>query len=401
MLTKDLLRYRIKNGKVIPLLINVDSKDLQLLAKQLLAEYDLEKNIARNKLNKNLDPILNTCGDIKLSKGINKILQDKSEFVSISNEKIIEERAKLFYDASKTIENNDNIIDYKTYQKIIFSENSFFNNRRAIYSDLPENDILHNIKINKNPISLLQRYNCTLIQSLLIYSQQLKLNIQIPEPKEMRKFLRYLKFFRLMASIKCENKKSFSMNIDGPLSVLENSQKYGLQLASFFPVICFLKNWKLTAELKLKNKLYKLSLSNIDNIKSHWRKLSSYIPEEFSLFEKLFNEKSKEWKIIESKDFINYGKQNIIFPDYTFKNRGNKIVHLELFHRWHYSQLINRLSDFKKFNNNSYFIGIDRAVYKKKDIKELLDNTSCVADKFFLYNDFPGVNNTLKVLDKF
>jgi uncharacterized protein len=403
MLNKDLLRYRIKNRKIIPSLINVNSEELLLLAGQLLTEYDPGKNLTRNTLIENLNSIINSARDIKLSKGLNKILLDKSEFSSTSNDNLVNSREELFQFSSKLLRNNENITSYALYMNTVLSKNNCFQNSKSIYSDLPENDILENVKFDNNPFTLLHRYNCTLVQSLLLYSQQIRLNICSPEAREMRGFFRYLKLFRLMASVTRKSKNNYNMEIDGPLSILENSQKYGLQLASFFPVICFLKKWNLTAEIKLKNKLYKLSISNEDNIKSHYAKLSSYIPEEFAMFEKLFNEKSDKWKIIEYKDFINQGNQNLIFPDFTFENKDEKkVIHLELFHRWHYTQLFNRIAYLKNTNLNSlFFIGIDRSVYKKTDIKKLIDNTPIISEKIFLFSDFPGVSNTLKGLNKF
>ena len=47
-----------------------------------------------------------------------------------------------------------------------------------------------------------------------------------------------------------KNKKQpqvIRLKIDGPASILENSLKYGLQLASFFPALCRLKKWKISS----------------------------------------------------------------------------------------------------------------------------------------------------------
>jgi uncharacterized protein len=401
MLNKHLLRYRIKNRKVIPSFIDTSSNELFELAAQLLEQYNPEETPTRSYIDESLNSVLNSGRDIKLSKGLNKILQDGSEFSSPPNDNMINDRETLFQLSSKLLKNKENTNSYELYRNKVISECNSFSDPKTIYSDLPENDVLEKIKFNKNPLSLLYRYNCTLAQSLLLYSQQIQLNIDNPEAREMRGFFRYLKFFRLMASISSKGRDSFKIEIDGPLSILENSQKYGLQLASFFPVVCFLKKWRLVAEIKLKNKLYKLSLSNEDNIKSHYTKPSSYIPEEFTMFEKFFNEKSDNWKIVESKDFINQGKQNMIFPDFTFKNiDNNKIIHLELFHRWHYTQLCNRITYLKSIDSDlPFFIGIDRSVYKKADIKKQIESNPKIAKKIFLFSDFPGVGNTLKALN--
>ena len=403
MLNKDLLRYRIKNRGIIPSFIDTSSTELISLATELLRLYNPKLKPSKSEIEENLNPILNSIRDLKLSKGLNKIILDNSEFISTSDKNITQNRAALFEYSSKEIRDKKNELSYSEYKNNIISKFSFFLNNSSIYIDLPENDILHSIKSDITPITLLNRYNCSLIQSLLLHSQKISLKISNPKPKEMRGFFRYLKFFRLLASINKKNKtKDYRIEIDGPLNVLENSKKYGLQLASFFPVICFLNDWNLSAEINLKNGVYNLSVSNEDNIKSHYRNPSSYIPEEFTMYEKLFNKKSKDWKIVKSNNFINPGSQQIIFPDFTFKNtETGQTVHLELFHRWHYTQLVDRLSCIKSVDNKSFFIGVDRSIYKKKEIKMLIDNSPSITDKFFLFSDFSGVNNTLEMIGRF
>ena len=83
----------------------------------------------------------------------------------------------------------------------------------------------------------------------------------------MRRLFKYLKFFRLLCTAEAvadkKNKKQpqvIRLKIDGPASILENSLKYGLQLASFFPALCRLKKWKISSAIKVRERNLKLKL---------------------------------------------------------------------------------------------------------------------------------------------
>ena len=190
------------------------------------------------------------------------------------------------------------------------------------------------------------------------------------------------------------------MLVDGPISLFENTSKYGLQLACFFPALPDLDNWKIFAEIKLNNAHYELKLDHKSGLVSHYRNFSSYVPEEIRLFHTAFKDKSEEWEIIGQTPFINVGEGEVIFPDLSFKNRKGKVVHLELFHRWHMSQIVKRLDQIslKKFPN--LILGVDRSLINKGGLKETLEETPWFQERGFLFRDFPGVATVLKLLKK-
>ena len=46
------------------------------------------------------------------------------------------------------------------------------------------------------------------------------------------------------------------------------------------------------------------------------------------MFYKLFKEKINDWEIIETSSFLDTGKQELIFPDFTFQNTDGKMKDL-------------------------------------------------------------------------
>ncbi len=116
------------------------------------------------------------------------------------------------------------------------------------------------------------------------------------------------------------------------------------------------------------------------------------------MFYKLFKEKINDWEIIETSSFLDTGKQELIFPDFTFQNTDGKIIHIEFFHRWHSSQLLKRIEYCNNSSDLPLIIGVDRFLYNKPEIKNKLDANSWFNKNGILFRDFPGIERVHKKL---
>jgi len=244
------------------------------------------------------------------------------------------------------------------------------------------------------------------VQSLLLYSGRLELDIEETDQAKLRRLFKYLKFFRLLATVHAKpsrqkNKaaRRLKMVVDGPASIFENTRKYGLQLASFFPAVCDLEKWTLRAEIELRKDKRVLRLDQESGLKSHYHNFSAYVPEEIRMFHQLFKQKIDAWQIVGDAPFVDIGGGELIFPDLSFQHDSGKTVHLELFHRWHSTQLFSRIEQHDKELPDNFIIGVDRALSSKPEIKEILDSSPFFSSHGFLYRDFPGVDRVAKLLD--
>ena len=405
MLTKDLLKYKRVNGYLKPAFIDTSDTYLLSLAKQLLFIYNPENQCTKKDIDERAAPILNIQKNQIVAKGLNKLILDRCEFSNTSECDYPELRKEIFTLSAGILKSL--LTSYDEYkQKILSSiaEEKRDSVSHDIYSDLPDNETLTKIK-NITAQELLEKYNCSLVQSLLLHSGKLTIIVEETNSAKMRRLLKYLKFFRLLVLIKSAKStgknqfRKITLEIDGPINLFENTKKYGLQLASFFPAVCTLSKWKILSEVKLKDKIYKLSLNETSGIKSHYRNFNSYIPEEYAMFYKLFKQKIDDWKIVETTSFLDAGKQELIFPDFSFQNDDGKIVHVEFFHRWHSNQLLKRL---EYCNNNSklpLIIGVDRFLYNKPEVKNRLDESCWFSKNGILFRDFPGVDRIHKKLN--
>jgi predicted nuclease of restriction endonuclease-like RecB superfamily len=410
MLTKDLMKFRRSGETIKPVFIAVDDPVTLELASELLAVYRLPEDglpPTRGELEEIVEPLLNAHKDVKMAKGFNKLILDRCKFTIPLEFDYSGLRQKLFTHSATLL--SSGMADLEEYRRQLLESVPDAVNIVAsgIYADLPHNETLVAVKTMFTK-ELLERYNCSQVQALLFYCSDMLVEAEDPDPAEMRRLFKYLKFFRLLAQVKTmpEGKDEqghktmrIQMRISGPASIFENSRKYGLQLATFFPAVCLLKKWLIKAEIDMDGKKYKLRLDCKSNLVSHYRNFSAYVPEEVAMFHRLFKEKIQDWQIIGDTPFFDAGNQEIIFADLSFKNSGGKIIHLELFHRWHATPLLKRLEYCAKYPDMPFIIGVDRSLSERPEVKQFLDSSDFFQKKGFLFRDFPGVERVYKLLE--
>ena len=409
MLTKDLLRFRRINGKIIPqYLKNTDIK-AQLLCRDILSKITSSIGYTKKELDKELQIILYSHKDLKLSKGIAKTIFSECVFNNLDNFDFFSERKKIFEISNDLLTQTTNMSITEYHEHILNNltekQQNFINS--GIFSDHPDYESLEQIKQNLTVEDIINKYNSWLLQSLIIYADQLEISFKTPNTKLLRNFISKLRFHRLLCRYEKGKNSTIKLIIDGPLNIVENSQKYGLQLAIILPYIYQFANWELKTQINFNKKEYTLTANEQLNIKPIYQHQNDYLPEEIKLFGKLFNEKSQNWSISLSNEIIILSPEQTIFPDFVFKKldskNKSKKINLELFHRWHSRELDKRLDALiANETPDNIIFGVDRSIIKNnKNISAKFNLATESKINIFLYNNFPTVTTINKILKKF
>ncbi|MCK5804341.1 MAG: DUF790 family protein [Lentisphaeria bacterium] len=407
MLTKDLLKCRIERGFVRPRFIDVDSESLRDLAGELLAVYRCDPPPTRAEITELVQPLVNAQPDVILARGMNKLLLDRCMFSQVADLDYAALRTQLFEASARRLAAPE--ADPESFRTAVIAEaglpDDFVEN--GIYADLPENERLLRFR-DMTAKELLERYNVGLVQSLLLRAEDLELKISSPDPAKMRRLFKYLKFFRLLARVysgasttaarRRERGEAMRIVVDGPASILGQARRYGLQLASFFPAVCALDHWTLDTVVEWKRRRLRLRLTEKTGLVSHYRNFTAYVPEEIQLFHRHFRDTVKEWQVVGSEACLETGSQELVFPDLSFENDGGLTVHLELFHRWHASQLLERLARVEELDEVPLIVGVDRALLKRDGVEAALEASPWFQERGFLFRDYPTVARTVKCL---
>ena len=390
MLKLEHLRIRRRLDKISISFADAQDEALLRQAGELLDAFDeaAAGRWSRGELEEWCASLARGEKDGKFSSGAAKLLFDRTEFADDAEDLPKLRRQLLSRSAAALREASG---DYRRYRDMVRGEHG----APDIYGDLPEFAKLEKCRSFSNGAELIAAYNLAQVQGVLLYASKLHLEFSEPRPEELRPLLRNMRFHRLLAGSIRISPKLTVLEIDGPFSILESSRKYALQLATFFPAVLAMREWKLQADLRIDDRLLRLELDDRAPLAPP-RRRADYLPPELTVFQNAFND--REWELAsDAPAFLPDGDTPII-PDFTFRRRSDgAVIHLELFHRWHRTGLARRLSEPEKLRRLHLLVGVDRALNAVADKYPGAENAGLI----FRFRDFPGIETTLRALRGF
>ena len=364
MLTSDLLRVNVVKRDLKPQFIAVDAPRHQERAARLLAFFQdaLARNLSRGEIDDVIRDVEGLSTDHKLIKGMAKLLLDRCEF---------EPRALPGEDAPDAAALRDRMFRLaavrgplarhagptgRTTAESLMAEVgaelgvTAAQVSAALYADLKEEQILVSARLPEDASALLHRYNVGLVQAVLLHAARMTVTLQRPTPKRLRQLFRYLKFHQLMYRLEIPDRDHVAIEVDGPESLLKQSSRYGLQLATFFPAVLLQDGaWRLEADILWgnKRKLHKtLVVDSTLGLRSHYQDQGTWRSRVEEWFEGRFRELNPSWTLHPGEP-IDLGEQRVLIPDFTFR-RGGRVAHLDIVGFWRQGYLEKRLTETPK-----------------------------------------------------
>ena len=397
MLTKSLLQFKRRKNRLYPQLIEVNDDTNLNCAQELISLY--KSAVGETLIATEKKALTSYHAKSKHFKGLVKLLEDRCTEESSEDTNNIETQRWQWILSAQQLRQS-----VLSQQLSEFQENFSFEQqenytdiRSKIYSDLPESKTIQGFK-DISPMDLLHRYNCAQFQGLLLQAKDISIDIEYPTPSCLRPLFQQLKFHRLLCHMTHYDKRSCSFSLNGPLSITNQRQSYGIRIANFFPHLLNQSHWKLSAVITQKGRDDELLASQKLGLKSHYPKKESYIPKELTLFVDDFNKRSSTWQAAIGQDFLHIGEQSYCFPDVVFSSSTATTRYLELFHSWHYHQLHHRVKTLAKTNDSSLIIGACKRLLKKKTMDISLQQSKWFSKNGFLFCDFPTTTKVMKLL---
>lgn len=120
----------------------------------------------------------------------------------------------------------------------------------ALYSDLPSAHVLRAANLPAAE-GLLARYELSSHQAVLLRAVRVEARVSGPDTSSYRALFRKLKFHRLLYAIaKLPHGAGYAITLDGPMSLFEQTTKYGLNLALALPAIMACASWEVRADVR-------------------------------------------------------------------------------------------------------------------------------------------------------
>ncbi len=400
MLTKDLVRYRIKKEEILPTFVDPEDEGLLQIAQELIAVFEESPGQTRNTLTQLVKPIIDAGPrEAVVSRGLEKLLLDRTIFETPDDEARPKFRASIFQKTSRAL-GTDFFDSYEAYGNWV--RETFDHDLEImagkLFSDLPDQHPVLSFK-TLTAGRLLHRYNSALIQWLLLSCNRMDVEVSGSGAASMRQLLKYLRFNQLLARITSPGKGVYHIAIDGPLNLFYQTRKYGMNLARFFPALLHQSKWRLVAPIEINSRRKgRLELDESVGIIPDRERFLAYVPREIDLFRKPFRKKAPDWRMESNPRFVRLQGEVQCFPDFSLVHVSGVPVALELFHPWHASPLTERLQQLEQVKGHPLILGVARKLANDPLIAAALETSAYFADFGFVFRDIPTVGQVLPIL---
>ena len=354
MLPLDLLRYRIQEDEVSPRYVNPKNRKYRAIAKDLIEIYAVHLNKTKGALGSALADYEAADTNYHITRGLAKLLEDRSEFTIQSPIEPEVLREKIFTYASKrhpVVTKRDRLHRHTRPKALaqVAGELNISTNELAqgMYADLEENRRLTGFE-PPTVEWLLDRYNVALAQAMLYRASEMTIRIYRNIPTKYRLVFQFIKFFKLMHVVSGNNADGYQIILDGPASMFRLSQKYGIQMALFLPALLHCERWWLDATIIMnKNDHLRFELNDEFGLQSHYRDPGEFDSELERHFATQFDKVDTEWTLERETDIINL-KDTVMIPDFAFSHPDGRRALMEIVGFWTPDYLQKKLWKLKR-----------------------------------------------------
>ncbi len=338
-----------RGDRIKPRYVDPGDEEYLRAAEDLIAIFAEHEGAARAALEESLHEYVGTGTDYKILRGLIKLLTDRCEFDTDAPVAPEELRRALFLKARHA----HPVVSDEARAGVVLEaarELACEPGRllESLYADLPENQRL-NAFDRPSPAELLDLYNLAQAQALLYRCVELRLWVEPQEAEGYRELFGAVKEYRLIHTVRGNPRAGYEIRLDGPASIFQRSQKYGVQMAVFLPALLLCRGWRMRAEIqnhKRERPAYFELTSEQTRLRSHYVSVGGY---ENPVIEKLAATWARGggcWTLERSTEVIDLGDSAFI-PDFLLRHPSGAHVHLEVLGFWTPTRLRERLRDFE------------------------------------------------------
>ena len=375
MLTADLLRVTVRQGMVKPTYLRGKHARAEAYAVALCALYEKAQGWSRAALAAELQEIVGDAHDFLLARGLAKLLDDRCEWSSEAAVPADELRAALYDEAfARGVLQEGALKEQRPPRDAVIEkvaarfQLSATQVEQTMFADLRDAEILESYKAIA-PDALLRRYDVALAQATLLRATSLQLTVSAARPAQLRALLHALKFYQLLFQLRRTEDGAWLLEIDGPVSILQRSTRYGLQLAMLVPTLLHLEGWTLEAELRWphRDEPLRFELSPKDKLEVTGRLRGDWVSAEQQLLEERLASHKSGWRVDPAPRLIPLGARDLFAPDLTLVHPDGRRAYVEIVGTWRISWLRRRLAVLREHGPPNTVLCVSRSMAAEKE----------------------------------
>ena len=381
MLPKELLRYRIESGQIRPSFLNTGSPRYNRVASDLIAAFDKQVGNTQGELDEAMEKYAAGRTDYRIVRGLAHVITSFAEFEA-STADSAKLRSAVFERAAEgwpvvRRKTSPAETDRHSVLEVVAAELDLSVSQLEddLYADLPERRRLIRVTAPREPAALIARYNMELARGLLYWAERLTVDIE-DSPQDV---FRYIKLCRLMHTI-MRRERGYSIELDGPLSLLRGTRRYGLKMAVFLPALALCRKWRMEAVIVKAGERLIFSLDDQSGLVSHFCRFplfDSKLERDFADdFQKAFERHphgAGEWSLSRADAVIPVEHNQIMIPDFTLRDRGGHEIYLEIVGFWTPEYLSRKIAKVTAARLDNLILAVSKRLALSEAVAKELD----------------------------
>lgn len=354
MLTSDLVRARKVAGALKVQFLDAPTRArMRATAEAYVHAFSGRVGATRTEIEDAIDAVEVSARDRQIALGLAKLCEDRAEFEApggLDPEAVREAlftRAAVVHRAATPRARFDRRAVLEDAARALGASPDEV--ERAMFADLRDNQRLVTFE-QIGAEELLDRYDVGLVQALLLRATWLEVEAIGAPPAAIRRMFQASRFFGLLYEAR-PTERGVAFRFDGPLSLFEGSQKYGIKLAMFFPRILELPAFSVTAEVRwgTAREATPLRLDHTSGLTPRTPAKREPVRPEIEALVEAFDTLGSKWKITRGPKPISIPGEAIVAPDLAFVNEttGEEVL-FELFGFWSRASVFQRIETIKK-----------------------------------------------------
>jgi predicted nuclease of restriction endonuclease-like RecB superfamily len=350
MLSADLLKTRVRGDHIMPAFIEADDDSLALV-EDIIQAFSDHTGKKLGELKDILAEMEDQGFDYRLVRGLVALLERRCALTvesAATPEIVRREVFSIHGHPALTVEDRSKSIARAAADLGITPEAA----EASMFADLESELIISRFDPPK-PAALLEEYNLSLAQTLLFKATEMRFKAS----SKHKEVLRAVKRLGLMYSAGHDAGR-LDITIDGPLSAIKSTERYGTSLAKLLPFIVASPGWSVDASIVRKDfngnpRLYQFSMSGhtqghlFGNVAGTYGDIEFDSEPEERFYESLANA-ATGWTIVREPEPLITGRY-LYIPDFLLEKDGTK-VYVEIAGFWtaeYLKRKVAKLSELK------------------------------------------------------
>ncbi len=357
MLTRELAIAAYESGAILPdRLTRGEHAHYQQFAERMIAVYRSGVGHMRQQLHHAIHAIFDdelNCPTRRID-AFCKLLDEKSTYDQDKRGAAAKLRQRVFRRAAERhplVENADSLFESseRETKAAIAAElgMSWPEIERSLFSDVIQFHRLASFEADESATSLLAKYNVAQTQAVLYDA----VSMTVWADQDFKRITRYAKLARLMHTIERTQSGGYVFRLDGPMSTLKTTRRYGIAFAKFLPALLSCSGWKMRAVIQHRrsNRINRFQLSPADGLTSHLKIDALFDSDlEQKFFENWGTDPRQGWTLIHEGEIL-HRDQKVFVPDFVFQHASGTRVMMEVVGFWTPEYIANKRQTLDAF----------------------------------------------------